>query len=233
MKRIVKVPQHIVDEHALIAQKYSGYLVGHPVRAARYAVPLPGSVDVDLARPWVEPKPVQDGCLFCQRLTDEEAESRVSGFQAAIDKEVLARKWGHLQQWISSAPEDQIPTVIYLDGSSSIAMPDGTTRSVRQRNVGAMTGDFRNRRKFIEDNQYLSRGPGTSLSGAPRLEGWKTKAANIVGLPLRVKRKMCIEWNHVYLDWMRENGLEYDFEMHEFFRNVDAMDDWNIWAGTP
>ncbi len=232
MKQIVKVPQHIVDEHALIAQKYAGCLVGHPVRAARYTVPLPGSVDIDFTRPWVEPNPVQDACLFCRRLTDEEAERRVFGFQAAIDKEVLARKWTHLQAWISTAPEEQIPTVIYLDQPGSVAMPDGTTKLVRQRNIGAMTGDFRNRRKFIEENQYRSRGPGTSLSGAPRPSGWNTKAANIVSLPLRVKRKMCIEWNHVYLDWMRENGLEYDFEAHEFYRQIDALDDWNVWAGT-
>src|SRR3990172_7403529 len=90
MKQIVNVPQDIIDEPALIAQKYAGYLVGHPVRAARYTVPLPGSVDVDQTRPWVEPNPVQDGCLLCQRLTDNEAERRVFGFQASIDKEVLA-----------------------------------------------------------------------------------------------------------------------------------------------
>lgn len=231
MKQIVNVPQHIIDEHALIAQKYAGYLVGHPVRAARYTVPLPGSVDVDATRPWVEPSPVQDSCLFCRQLTDEEAERRVLGFQAAIDKEVLARKWGHLQHWLASAPEDEIPTVIYLDDPSSIELPDGTTKSVRQRNIGAMTGDFRNRRKFVELNQYRQRGPGTSLSGAPRPYGWQTKSANIAGMPLRIKRKMCIEWNHVYARWTQEAGVNYDFEMHEFFRNIDALDGWNIWTG--
>ena len=104
-------------------------------------------------------------------------------------------------------------------------------KTVRQRDVPAMTGDFRNRRKFIEDNQYLSRGPGTSLTGAPRLNGWNTKAAAIVRLPLRIKRKMCIEWNHVYTRWMQENGLEYDFEMHEFYRNIESLDDRHIWSG--
>jgi hypothetical protein len=44
----------------------------------------------------------------------------------------------------------------------------------------------------------------------------------LIDLPLRLKRKLCIEWNHLYRDWLRDSpGLCYDFERREFYRDVD------------
>jgi hypothetical protein len=44
----------------------------------------------------------------------------------------------------------------------------------------------------------------------------------MVDLPLRLKRKLCIEWNHLYRDWLNEHeGAWYDFDAREFYREVD------------
>lgn len=55
----------------------------------------------------------------------------------------------------------------------------------------------------------------------------------MVDLPLRLKRKLCIEWNHVYRDWMRENeGVRYDAATRDFYREVEepppgaSPDEW-------
>lgn len=200
MRQSVSVPQEVVDEHALVAQRYAGYLVGHPIRAERYTTPLRGSVTVDRTRAWVEPNPMQDDCLFCQRLTDDEAVRRVAGFQAAIDKEVLGTKWRHLNAWAMERG---------LDPNSHAV-----------------------RRQFIEENQNVPRDTvsGYGNNRKPRPTGWLTKAAPLVSMPLRIKRKLCIDWNHVYTAWMKAEGLEYDFEKHEFFRNLDVSqkfhDEW-------
>lgn len=232
MRQVINVPQQVIDEHSLVAQTYAGYLLGHPVRAARYTTPLPGSVDVDWTKPWVEPNPMPDDCVFCVRLSDDEAVRRVEGFQAAIDKEVLGSKWKHLNAWVASADEADIPVVIYNDVKVNIEMPDGSTKSVRQRNLSAMASDFKNRRKFIEDNQYVPREAALSPSAwgnhrSARPHGWNTKAAPIVSLPLRIKRKMCIDWNHVYLRWMQAEGLQYDFDKQEFYRDVESFGDFD------
>lgn len=229
MRQTVNVPQSVIDEHAMVAQTYAGFLVGHPVRAARYTTPLPGSVDIDRTRPWTEPNPVQDDCVFCVRLTDEEAERRVFGFQAAIDKEVLGRKWAHLSHWVSFADEADIPTVIYKDAPVDLEQPDGTTKPIYQRDVSAMSSDHANRRRFIENEQYK---PRQTQGGQPRPEGWNTKAASIVSLPLRIKRKMCIDWNHVYTRWMAAESLTYDFDKREFYRDIEDLQEWNDFIGT-
>lgn len=229
MRQTVSVPQTVIDEHAMVAQTYAGFLVGHPVRAARYTTPLTGSVDIDRTRPWTEPNPVQDGCIFCARLTDENAESRVFGFQAAIDKEVLGRKWAHLSQWVSSASEDDLPTVIFKDKPVDLEQPDGTTKPIYQRDVSAMSSDFKNRRRFIEREQYV---PRQTHSGNPRPHGWNTKAAAIVSLPLRLKRKMCIDFNHVYTRWMATDPtIQYDFEKREFYKDIVDLETWNDFIG--
>ncbi len=213
----------------MVAQTYAGFLVGHPVRAARYTTPLPGSVNIDRTRPWTEPNPVQDDCVFCVRLTDEEAERRVFGFQAAIDKEVLGRKWAYLNEWVAAADESILPNVILKDVPTSIEYPDGSVKEIYQRNISAMASDFANRRRFIELHQYE---PRQTKGGSPRPNGWHTKAASIVSLPLRIKRKMCIDWNHVYTRWMAAEGCQYDFEKREFVKDIQDIQEWNDFIGT-
>jgi len=228
MRQAVSVPQAVIDEHSMVAQTYAGFLVGHPVRAARYTTPLPGSVNIDFTRPFVEPNPVQDDCIFCVRLTDENAESRVFGFQAAIDKEVLGRKWGHLNNWVSSAPEADIPVYILKDVPVRLEGPNGYVSEVYQRDISAMASDFTNRRRFIEQQQYQ---PRQTKNGHPRPHGWETKAAAIVSLPLRIKRKMCVSWNHVYTNWMAKEAVQYDFEKKEFYRDIESLEQWNDFIG--
>lgn len=224
MRQAVNVPQVVIDEHAMVAQTYAGFLVGHPVRAARYTTPLPGSVDIDFTRAFVEPNPMQDDCIFCQRLTDADAERRVFGFQAAIDKEVLARKWKYLSEWVTFSPAEDIPTFIEHDAVIDLEQPDGSVKQVRQRNISAMTMDFANRRKFVEQNQYVPR--------PARPNGWATKAAPIVSLPLRIKRKMCVDFNHVYTRWMATDpSIQYDFEKREFYKEVESVADFETFLG--
>ena len=60
-----------------------------------------------------------------------------------------------------------------------------------------------NRRTFIENNP----------------ERFDTTALPVVRLPLRLKRKLCIEWNHLYGQWLDQNpGVTYDFDAREFYR---------------
>ena len=231
MRQTVSVPQEVVDEHAMVAQTYAGFLVGHPVRAARYTTPLHGSVQIDNTRPWVEPNPVQDDCLFCVRLDDAEAERRILGFQAAIDKEVLARKWTYLSHWVANAPVEDIPFVEWNEEVVPIFSHDGqdsSTTTVRTRNLTAMASNFANRRRFIENEQYK---PRLTRSGQSRPDGWNTKAASIVGFPLRLKRKMCIDWNHVLTRWMAADGCQYDFEKREFYKDIESLEEWNDFIG--
>lgn len=52
-----------------------------------------------------------------------------------------------------------------------------------------------------------------------RPHGWQTRPLPFVDLPIRLKRKLCIEWNHLYRDWMAETGTKYDFDTKEFYRD--------------
>ncbi|KKK71309.1 hypothetical protein LCGC14_2915210, partial [marine sediment metagenome] len=54
-----------------------------------------------------------------------------------------------------------------------------------------------------------------------RPEGWYTRPFPLIELPLRLKRKLCIEWNHLYLEWMEENDIQYDFEKKFFSTESD------------
>lgn len=71
---------------------------------------------------------------------------------------------------------------------------------------------MRLRREFIELVQDVPR--------ENRPDGWKTTAFPLVHLPLRLKRKMAIEWNHILLKWMTEAGTAYDFQKREFYDDV-------------
>ncbi len=109
VRETVKPPQELADAHTLAAQRYAGYLVGHPYRNERQST----IVTVDRQHVWKEPAIVADDCIFCVRLTDEEATERVLGFQFAIDKEATHLKRMYLMAWVASGspdvPEPHIP----------------------------------------------------------------------------------------------------------------------------
>lgn len=182
---IIYVPQRIADAHALAAQQYAGWFYGHPVQTDQYPEAIAGSVHVDESKPWREPNEVSDDCLFCERLTDEEAERRVLAFQAAIDKECVNRFYTHYHKW----------------------------RSVNNLSDSAPT-----RRRYVEE---FVDAPPTEVSDYRALDerGWLMKPLPMHELPLRLKRKLCIAWNHIYLDWMAsyDPPLLYDFDSGQFY----------------
>lgn len=191
MRKACHPPQQLADQHTLIAQQYAGYFVGHPYRAAQQRTD-PGAIQVEWDKPWVEPKVVSDGCAFCERLTDEDAERRVAGYQHAIDIEVLRPRSLLYTEWLG-AGTDEVREVEEIDIAGV----------VRKRGV---TASGPNRRTFIERH-------GACLDVQP---------ISMVALPLRLKRKLCIEWNHIYRDWLAENDeIHYDFESREFYCEVD------------
>ncbi len=185
LREEVTPPRTLADEHTLIAQRYAGALVGYSYRNDQQSK----VITVDRSRPWREPVVIADDCLFCVRLTDEEAVRRVEGFQHQIDIEATRLKYQHLQRWL-------------LSGAPEVPSPghDHYTRA--------------NVRRFCELFQ--------DMPTEKRPNGWNTKPFPLVALPLRIKRKMCVEWNHLYLRWMEENGLQYDFAQHVFWHDVVA-----------
>ena len=193
---IVSPPRTLTNQHTLIAQKYAGYLIGHPYRQEQQST----TITVEWAKEWREPPVVADDCIFCVRMTDEEAERRIAGYQFRIDVEVVRNKWVHYAKWVDSGSED-VP------------------------NPGMKDNDQANYRKFCDLFQDMpTDSPATSWRSALHREGWKTKPLPMVGLPLRIKRKICVEWNHCYVKWMAEEGLEYDFDTREFWRPDEPTD---------
>lgn len=193
MRTPALLPQTLADEHTLIAQKYAGYFVGHPYRAAQQRVG-PGAVQVDAKRDWREPNVVADGCAFCARLTDEEAARRVAGYQHAIDIEVLRPHSLAYAEWLSTGGEAVDVEEVNLGGL------------LRVRGVSASAA---NRRKFLSTHA-----DALAVRPFPMME-----------LPLRLKRKLCIEWNHLYRDWLRDHpDVSYDFESREFYRDVEEAE---------
>lgn len=192
-REVVKPPRAVVDEHTLIAQRYAGYLVGHPYRQKQQT-----TIITVAQTQWREPSVVADDCIFCVRLTDEEAVRRVAGYQYRIDVEVLRRKWTHYAKWIASMSPD-------------VPEPDAH-----------MASNPANYRRFCELFQDApTDSPATAWRPALHREGWKTRPFPLVALPLRIKRKLCIEWNHLYLSWMAEEGVEYDFDKREFWQEAE------------
>ncbi len=194
-RELVKPPRAVVDEHTLIAQKYAGCLVGHPYRQKQQS-PV---ITVDMARRWREPGVVADDCIFCVRLTDEDAVRRVAGYQYRIDVEVLRGKWPHYAKWCSAMG------------------PDVPEPHADMRNNPA------NYRRFCElfQDAHTVSPPNAWRDTTITRDGWKTRPFPMVNLPLRIKRKLCIEWNHLYLSWMAEEGIEYDFLKREFWREAE------------
>lgn len=181
-------PRELADEHTLVAQRYAGYLVGHPYRNPQQTI----KVEIDRRRPWKEPIIVADDCIFCVRLTDEEAVRRVAGFQHQIDIEATRMKRRYLIEWVHSG---------------SLDVPE------RGAGLGYSYEQSRaNLRRFCELFQ--------NMPTERRPNGWNTKPLPLVDLPLRLKRKLCIEWNHLYLLWMEANDIQYDFEEGQFWHEV-------------
>lgn len=90
---------------------------------------------------------------------------------------------------------------------------------------------------WLSANQHRKDPPGRADDGSPRgldvsqetrrrfleenADILQVQPIPMVRLPLRLKRKLCIEWNHLYRDWMRANPeITYDFESKAFFREV-------------
>ena len=184
MRQVVNPPQSLADAHTLKAQAYAGYLVGHPYRNAQQGT----TVTVDKKRRWKEPSVVADDCVFCQRLTDEEAERRVAGYQFQINTEVIRSKRAHFQTWVMDSLSD---------------VPEPGRYELSQANVQRFCELFQDR------------------PTEERPEGWYTRPFPLIELPLRLKRKLCIEWNHLYLEWMEENDIQYDFEKKFFSTESD------------
>jgi hypothetical protein len=194
VRTAVHPPQSIADDHTLIAQRYSGYFVGHPYRAAQQRVDR-GAIQVEYDKVWKEPAVVSDECDFCRGLSDEDVLRRVEGYQHAMDIEVLRPYSVAYAQWLAtgneSIPERENVTV------------DGITKT------HGVSASQHNRRKFIE---ML----GDKIAVPP---------VSMIDLPHRLKRKLCIEWNHLYLEWLESNpDVSYDFDRREFFRESGAPD---------
>lgn len=152
----------------------------------------PGAIQVEYDKPWKEPLIIADDCAFCARLTDDDAVRRVAGYQHAIDIEVLRARAASYADWLATASPD-IPEL------EEVVIAGITVRR------GVMNSAV-NRRAYV----------------AARPHEFDTTSLSMVDLPLRLKRKLCIEWNHLYRDWMNEHaGTWYDFEAREFFREVE------------
>lgn len=194
VRTAVHPPQSIADEHTLIAQKYAGYFVGHPYRAAQQRVDR-GAIQVDTSKPWKEPAVVSDGCDFCRTLTDEDVVRRVEGYQHAMDIEVLRPYSVAYAQWLASGREG-------VPDREDVTV-DGITKT------HGVSASQRNRRKFI----------------AMLADKIAVPPVSMIDLPHRLKRKLCIEWNHLYLDWLKANPeISYDFERREFYRDTPEPD---------
>ncbi len=137
-----------------------------------------------------EPAVASDGCDFCGRLTDAEAERRVAGYRHAIDIEVLRARSNLYADWLAAA--DGVPNV-----------EDVTIAGVEKRR--GVSADPLNRRRFIELHA----------------DKFDTVGVNMIALPLRLKRKLCIEWNHLYRDWLAAcPEAHYDAGKREFYHEV-------------
>ncbi len=194
MRAIVEFPQTLADEHTLIAQRYAGYFVGHPYRAAQQRVG-PDAIKVETNKAWKEPTVAADDCIFCARLTDDDSVRRIAGYQHAIDIEVLRPHALAYATWLGSGA--RVDEARVLSGG-------------KPRAVSTSAAD---RRAFIETHRDI-----LQIQPYP-----------MVDLPLRLKRKLCIEWNHVYRDWLLDHpDVEYDAETRDFFHEVDELP-----AGSP
>lgn len=214
----------IADQIAIVAQKYAGYFTGNDYRfdqQAAYVISKdPNLKGIHIGKKWKEPVVMSDDCDFCQRLTDAEAVRRVAGFQHQIDIEIIRGKSGHYSNWLRSGSPD---VVEFQEVTEKVRLhPEATTAPFEyvemRRTVGKQDSEA-NRRRFIELFQNV---PRTTANGRERPDGWQHKAMPMVDLPLRLKRKLCVEWNHVYRDYLiKHPKVYYDFETKDFYKEVD------------
>jgi len=187
------IAQELANSWALAAQKYAGYFYGHPTRAGQYGTSDSGKVFVDYDKPWEEPLVFEDGCEFCEVMTDERVEERILGFQRAIDKEVIGQKYQHFNVWIASG-DPRVPEPFHAWDSPA------------------------NMRAFCE----LFEDDPTEKRPA----GWLHRALNLTLLPPHLKRRLCIEWNHLLRDWLIANPVfEYDMERREIVTKPTLRDE--------
>jgi hypothetical protein len=205
--------QEFADKHTLVAQRYAGYLIGHPYRHKQQTVG-PTAITVE-AKPWREPAITRDDCEFCKRLTDEEVTRKVAGYQHEIDIETLRMYGQAYSQWLMHET-DEVPETEGV----VIQVVDPDTGLVEERQFDRGLGDkAANRRRFIE----------LHIDTSPDL----VTALPMVDLPLRIKRKMCIEWAHLYRDYLKENpDVVYDFEKKEFYRELPDLPPLDCCGGT-
>lgn len=215
MPRVTVFPsqEDIADPHTLIAQKYAGYLIGHNYRAKQQRDSTPDNLDID-PKPWKEPKVFADDCEFCQQgLSDEQVIQRVLGYQAQIDIEVVRSKDRFYRAWLN----DEANAPYWVDTEEAfVYVKDPETNRLVETTQTRTVGSWKshpNRRRFVELTQDVPR--------ENRPYGWETKPFPMVDLPLRLKRKLCIEWNHLYRDYLARTGYHYDFRLKEFWKEVE------------
>jgi hypothetical protein len=206
--------QNPADKIAIIAQRYAGFFVGKFYRFDQQSVFLtttPDNKGIHLGKAWKEPIVISDDCDFCQHTTDERAVERVAGFQHQIDIEVLRVKSVFYTKWLL----ENGPDVVEHEWVKSTEPDSGG-----QVEIGK-TASAANRRRFIELHQDV---PRQTRTGDDRPDGWKQKALPLVDLPLRLKRKLCIEWNHVYRDYLKDNpSISYDFKARIFLKEMPKL----------
>src|SRR5262249_3716414 len=141
---------------------------------------------------WREPAVVADGCTFCLRLTDADAVRRIDGYQHAIDIEVMRARADSYAEWLATTADE---VVDFEEGSVAGV---NVRRGIKARQE--------KQQRFI----------------ATHGEKFEVPSIGLLDLPLRLKRKICIEWNHIYRDWLLEQPeVHYDAARREFYRDVD------------
>lgn len=202
MTRVIIKPSRddISTPHTLIAQKYAGALVGHSYRHRQQTenTVANGNIVIDKAT-WKEPVVFADDCDFCQlSLTDSDVTRRVAGYQHQIDIEVMRGHTRSYNDWLSECGPEVIERYVIAG--------EGVEREYGVQNSRV------NRRLFCETRQ--------DQPNRHSEDGWKQKPFPMIALPLRLKRKLCIEWNHLYRDYLVTNPqYHYDFEKHEFYED--------------
>jgi hypothetical protein len=194
VREVVDPPREVADEHTLIAQRYAGYFVGHPYRAEQQGT----TITIDRTREWREPSAVRCDCELCVRLTDAEAIRRVAGYQWQLDIESTRTKGRHYAVWMES-------------GDPRIPEPADHIWSHSQANLRMFVELFQSEPREGREHPY-------GRKAQPL--GWRLRPLPMVDLPLRLKRKLCVEWNHALRSWMIRDMVFYDFEQREFWREV-------------
>jgi hypothetical protein len=204
MLQPIQPPHSLADAHTLIAQHYAGALVGHPYRAGQQDQRL---IEVS-TDPWREPNVVADSCVFCRALNDAEATRRVAGYQHQLDTEATRNKGRYYTAWVQS-------------GSRHVPDPESSNWPHSAVNLRAFCELFQNEPRPEREGAWAK---------GPQPQGWRTRPFPLVNLPMRLKRKLCIEWNHLYIAWMEDAWIDnmdiitYDFATQQFMIDVQDVE---------